>query len=308
MNSENYNGLNEVIISNASKNIRVGVLPDYGGALNRFEVLIDGHYLNLIDGYSSIEETNRHRFKGVCLAPFPNRIKDGKFESNGVSYQLDCNDKFDHAMHGFVYNKEMSYLLYETSIELDDDYDGQISGYPFPFQLQIIYRLKDKGFEQEIQLTNKSNQSIPIGLGWHPYFSDLGIGVDHLKMKMPNAKKVIVDERKIPTGEQIDFNQYEELKPIGNVEVDHCFIVNRKPTPALELNYPKYDFSLSLSIDGPNDKENYIQLYIPKERNAIAIEPMTCAPDAFNNGVGLVTLAPTATYKWTSRWEIENKK
>lgn len=306
MNKENHNTLNEIFITNTNQRVRVGVLPDYGGALNRFEVLIDGHYYNLIDGYSSVEETKKHRFKGVCLAPFPNRIKDGKYEVDGENYQLDCNDKFDHAMHGFVYNQPMKYELSPSSIELDYDYDGHISGYPFPFQLQIIYRINDNGFEQEIQLTNNGNQSIPFGLGWHPYFSDLGIGVDHLKMKMPNAKKVIVDERKIPTGEKVDFNQFNELSTIGNLEVDHCFIVNTKETPALELNYPKYDFSLYLWMNTPDTNEDYIQLYIPKERNAIAIEPMTCAPDAFNNGVGLKTLAPNATYKWTSRWEIKD--
>jgi aldose 1-epimerase len=39
-------------------------------------------------------------------------------------------------------------------------------------------------------------------------------------------------------------------------------------------------------------KYNFLQVFIPPLRHCVALEPMTCAPDAFNNGMGLARLEP----------------
>lgn len=296
-------GASEVILTGKNKDMRVGVLPNYGGALNRIEVWKKGRYWNLIDGYDDVATFQKQRFKGVCLAPFPNRIKDGRYKVNDQVYELAHNDKFKHAMHGFVFDQPMEYRSTETSIHLTYQYDGSIPGYPFPFEIYIDYHLEHNTLEQTINIENKGKEVMPFGLGWHPYFSDLGTGVDHLILELSNARKVEVNERKIPTGEMTTFNRFAKPTAIGDLEVDHCFVIESNEDKVMTLQYPQQECALSLSIK--DNQSKYIQLYILKERNAIAIEPMTCIPDAFNNGIGLQWLPPQSHYQWTCVWEIQ---
>jgi aldose 1-epimerase len=39
-----------------------------------------------------------------------------------------------------------------------------------------------------------------------------------------------------------------------------------------------------------------------RRRKAVAVEPMTCPPDAFRTGVALIELDPGAT--WQGRWGL----
>jgi len=53
-------------------------------------------------------------------------------------------------------------------------------------------------------------------------------------------------------------------------------------------------------------KYNFLQVYTPPHRKSIAIEPMTCAPNAFNNEQGLIILAPFESF--SASWGISMVK
>ncbi len=299
------NEWNEKIIESSSEQIRIGILPEYGAALNRFEVKVDDRWINIIDGYVSKEEAKRHRFKAVLLAPFPNRIKDGGYEFEQKIFDLPKNDKFGHAMHGFIYNQPFDVTSSKDEINLSYSYNGFEKGFPFPFDLKVKYRVSDLGLEQSVEVINNGEKSMPFGLGWHPYFSSLDHSVNNLSLKMPNVRMMEVDPGKIPTGNLLDYSVFQEAEEIGAEELDNCFVVQNHNDPIVELFYPQLNKTLQLYFGKDDEQNKYVQIYTPKDRNSIAIEPMTCAPNAFNNGLGLRILEPKQTFAWSCLWQMK---
>ncbi|MEZ4982485.1 MAG: hypothetical protein R2769_13065 [Saprospiraceae bacterium] len=99
--------------------------------------------------------------------------------------------------------------------------------YPWPFSTTIVYKIsEEKGFEMSLSVINQSNENIPMGLGWHPYFR-LGGNVDDWKLEVPNCRKILVDDKMIPTGGMEDF-QFSGA--IAENRWDTCFFkMNRNP-------------------------------------------------------------------------------
>ena len=56
------------------------------------------------------------------------------------------------------------------------------------------------------------------------------------------------------------------------------------------------DFGFTIWQETGKYKYNFLQVYTPPHRKSIAIEPMTCAPDAFNNKDGLIVLGPFESF------------
>ena len=90
------------------------------------------------------------------------------------------------------------------------------------------------------------------------------------------------------------------LKPLGKEELDHCFVLDTNNVHDIEMLYPKLGKRLQLSFGSESDQQRFLQVYTPKDRQSIAIEPMTCAPNAFHNSMGLLQLEPGRSYSWCS--------
>ena len=142
---------------------------------------------------------------------------------------------------------------------------------------------------------------MPVGHGWHPYFRIGDHIIDELLLQFPAEAVLKVDERNIPTGETVAYNKFNQLRQLENTVLDNCFLLPDTDTNAeiIIMNKSK-DFGYRIWQETGKYKYNYLQVYTPPERKSIAIEPMTCAPDAFNNQMGTIILAPlemiSATY------------
>lgn len=259
-------------------------VPARGACLT--ELVIGG--VPLLDGYREASELDTLDWgKSAILAPFPNRLRDGKYSFEGVEYQFPVNEPArNNALHGFVMDKPFEIVEESAfSVALEYRYDGGFAYFPFPFLLRVTYSLSAAdGFTAFFEMKNTGSDPMPAGLGWHPYFR-LGDSADALFLQLPAAEQVLVDERMIPTGEKLRFDDFEVMKKIGATAFDTGF---RLPEPCV-ARLREGTRGLEYWQDGAFP---FLQVFIPPARRSIALEPMTCNIDALNNGEGLRVLAP----------------
>lgn len=288
-------------LANTKTGEYVSIIPGFGGNVNRIILRKKNRHYSILDGVRTGSELIRNvQFKGAKLIPFPNRISKGQYSFAEKSYQLPINFG-KHAIHGFIYDKilrvtNVTSNANQASLELEYVYDAAIKNYPFKFQVTLTYSLMaEGGFQYKTKITNLSNCSIPVGDGWHPYFKTEG-KVDRLHIKIPAGSRIVVDAQMIPTGELIHEN-YSGLFQIGNKEFDLGFVLQEADGKVItELYDTELDLKILLWQETGKWKYNYLQVYIPPSRNSIAIEPMTCAADAFNNRMGLIILEPQQSF------------
>ncbi|TNE63251.1 MAG: aldose 1-epimerase [Bacteroidetes bacterium] len=261
---------------------------------------------NVLDGYQSPEELETGKWgKSALLFPYPNRLKDGTYSWLGQDYQFPLNNaSTGNAIHGFVRDESFEVVRIELTTENAGitcryDYRGHHAWYPFPFVLEVSFNITDrKAFEVSFLLRNRHKAAIPVGLGWHPYFR-LTDRADAHQVQMPPCSMVEVDDRMIPTGARRQYDHFSTLTPVGATELDNCFHV--------EESHALYHLTLkgrdhTLALDASRSLFPYFQIFIPPARNSVALEPMTCNINAFQNGDGLVTVP--AGGDWTAAFRV----
>lgn len=281
------------------------VIPEYGGNINELVLVKNEKEYSIIEGesnYSDLVNNMAKTYRSAKLIPFPNRIKDGHYRFNGNDYQLPINEKsMNNSLHGFFFDKKMDITHKEAhdnraSISLEYVYDGSVSGYPFLFKLRLVYILDSKeGFECITEVTNVDQVSLPVGDGWHPFFKTGG-KVDELMLQLPTDKKIMLDARMIPTGEVEKYDKFSAPQKIGNMEFDNTFYVgDQGGRVATFVRDTENDLTINIWQDTKSYR--YLQIYIPPERTSIAVEPMTCNVNSFNNNEGLIILEPGESFK-----------
>jgi aldose 1-epimerase len=248
---------------------------------------------DVLDGYSPEELASSGR--GQLLIPWPNRIRDGAYELDGRHHQLPLNEpERNNAIHGLV--RWSSWSLAERTADravLAHVLRPQ-PGYPFTLELRVEYSLSSEGLVVRTTATNTGADACPYGAGAHPYLA-VGTGrVDEAVLRVPARAVLSADERGIPVGSvpvegtELDFRK---PKPIGGARLDHCFTdLDRGEDGRASVEVGEttlwadesYPYLMVFTGDGLPDAD----------RRSLAVEPMTCAPNAFASGDGLVILEP----------------
>lgn len=305
LNRSSVGAYEQLTISNKETGEYFSVIPDLGGMLYDLVFRFGNALIPILDTYTSEEDINENlskNFKSIKLAPFPNRIKHGEFILNDKNYSINRNFVVEnHAIHGTVYDKKFSLEKLETGADKAElvlvyEYDGG-GDYPFAFQLRQIYTFTNEGLELKTIVQNSGNQPMPYGDGWHPYFST-GSSMDSVELQLPINEEYLVDDIMIPTLETKPYNHFQKFEPVNNHTFDTCFSLDRN-TPINTLHYKDKNKKVHLCIEIPAKDYPFVQIYIPPHRNSIAIEPMTCIADAFNNKVGLIELQPAEQKEFT---------
>ena len=272
------------------------ILPFLGGAINQLRLRINGQLGDLVRGYKDeeeIAELHGRTFRSAQLYPFPNRVAKGQYNFGGHSYQLPINFPAENnAIHGLVHDRLFTPInsnegTGESSLTLQyRQENSQDPGYPFSFALEVTYRLSERGLQIETTLTNTDSVGSPVGYGWHPYFILGNTAIDDLMLCLPATQSLETDTNMIPTGRLLPFPRFRRPERIGNRVFDHCLSCTTHDSHSIYLTDAD-GHGIRLDLD---QGYRYIQIYTPPERNCIAIEPMSCAPDSFNNGLGGRTL------------------
>lgn len=268
------------------------LIPETGALISN--IAFNGQ--KVLDGCECPEEISQNsRYKSALMLPFPNRLKNGRFRWLGKTYQFPLNnpDPPVNALHGFAYD----YPATVEKIELKNDsagiicrmdYEGTLEYYPYPFSAFFKYIINTDGdFEVRIKIQNTGKEPLPFGTGWHPYFRLSGV-LDNWHLRLPTGYEIEVDEHLIPTGEE-KFSIFDTR--LKKKQLDTCFRL-KNTGGILKTVLKNKQSKLIFRQETGEKKFNFLQVFIPGDRSCLAIEPMTCNIDAFNNGEGLIRLEP----------------
>jgi aldose 1-epimerase len=267
---------------------------------------------DILDGYG--EEEMCPAGRGQLLLPWPNRIAGGTYEFHGTQHQTPLTEPGRHnALHGLTrWSNWMAAMQAGDRVVMSLLLHPQ-DGYPFTLKLEVEYGLSGKGLNVRTTATNLGRQPAPYGSGHHPYLTVATPLIDQALLKLPALMRLEADERLIPTGRSLAVKgtvyDFLELRPIGTLSMDTAFANLVPDTDGLirvQLQAPTGDPQVTLWMAPPY---RYLMVFtadaIPdaaRRRRSIAIEPMTCAPNAFRSGDGLLVIEPG--HSVTSRWGI----
>jgi aldose 1-epimerase len=274
------------------------VLPSVGAAIHQIELTAEGKAHKLLVPMRTAVEIERNRWaKSAHLIPFPNRIHRGRYSFDGTAHQLPINFRPNggHAIHGFLMSRTWDVLEQELTpsramLALNCSAKDGHPGFPFPYEAKLTLSLDEQGFQMETRIRNLGPATMPAGWGWHPYFRT-GSKIDGLELQLPSDRKLTVDEWMIPTGGHEKFPGFKTPSPIGDRFLDACLELPSSATPH-ESHLLDRSLGLKLTVWQDGSVSRYLQVFTHPHRHGIALEPMSCAPDAFNNQLGFQTIQP----------------
>ncbi len=281
---------------------------------------------DVVDGYDETDMCSGGR--GQLLAPWPNRVADGRWEWEGVAYQLPLNEpEHGNAIHGLV-----RWLPWSPDEGGNDNAPGSSRllmrcrlfpqpGWPWQLDLAVAYDLGESGLTVTTSVTNAGGPgSCPIGIGWHPYLAAFGGLVDDLVLHVPAGTSYLSDERGLPVSkEPVDGTDDDFRTPhrVGRAKLDVAFTDLERDSTGRAIVEVRHAGGEHAGGTGTrlwmDEQFTHLMVYtgdtIPEEfrrRRGIAIEPMTCAPDMLRNQDGTVVLSEGSTFE--AAWGLETFK
>lgn len=247
----------------------------------------------------------RPAYRGATLAPWPNRIVDGRYSFGGAEHQLALTEPArGHALHGLLAWTEFADRVVEDDrVVLVAVIEPQL-GYPFRVEVAVEFRLDSDGLNQTVTAHNIGTDAAPWGTGPHPYLVGGDGRVDDWTLTLPAAEVLTVTpDRLSPVAvEAVDAHpewDFRNPRAIGDVFIDHAFTELARADGVAEVRVVAADghgVALSWGESCP-----WVQVHtadLPTDavhsRIGLAVEPMTCPPDAFNSEVDLIVLEPGA--------------
>jgi len=298
-----------LIVSDASKQNSLTIIPTFGALVE--QITLNGRQLVRAvtsvsaDGLKPVSVDHERdwlkgleTYPGMLLAPWVNRIKDGKFFWKSVSHNVPINEPGRNtALHGFVFNKifttsHVNTNQHKASVKLSyNNLKEDLPGYPWKFEFSVEYTLEPGNFLLHLEAKSLSgDQEFPFCCGWHPYF--LGISenqsesVDSSIIEIPAGKKTVTDDRLIPTGETLEFPHYNG--PIKNLTLDGAIqfttpSTTRNGVGVIETVIRNSQNNFSTVLWQNIQEFPIVHIYTPDTRDAIALEPVSALPNCFND-------------------------
>ena len=265
--------------------------------------------VDILAGYAADAPCTSGR--GQQLIPWPNRIRDGRYSYDGVDHQLALTEvDLGNASHGLV--RWAPWHLVErtdSSLTVGHRLFPQ-PGWDWHLESTTTYAVSADGLSVTVRVTNVGEDTAPFGYGAHPYIAIGEAAVGEVEVEIPGSTYVEVDEQLIPTGTApVDGTPFDfrERKAIGTQRLDTAYrdlkVVNGRWTVSVAApGRPVVDvWAQAESLPWAQVFSGKAEADQPGE-HGIAVEPMSCPPDAFNSGESLVELAPGQT--WSGTWGI----
>lgn len=291
--------------------LSASIIPACGALLNALIVTTSNGDLNLIDAFTDSTDAREHiapAFQSAKLSPFACRIEKATYQYQGTTYKFEkCLDSGGNALHGLLYNEPFSIIEATANetyarLELLHQYQGDEAGYPFAYDCTVIYTLQNDSLTITTEIVNRSEQTMPLTDGWHPYFT-FHKPINDLELQF-HASQMLEFIDLIPTGKYLPNQYFTTSQSIGNTELDNAFLIDTNaPQPTCILRDPASKLQIEITPD-----HNYpiLQIYTPPHRNSIAIENISGAPDAFNNGIGLTELPASQQKSFSTTYTIRS--
>ncbi len=282
------------------------VVVEVGGGLRSYRV----GDLEVLDGYGRDELCTSAR--GQVLLPWPNRLAGGSYEYEGRQHQLPLDEPATgNAIHGLV--RWANWTVAErgpSRVQMAHTLHPR-PGYPFSLELSVEYSLASTGLSVRTTATNAGAGPCPFGAGAHPYLTVGTATVDPIVLRVPARTVLESDANGIPTGRgPVDGTEHDfrSARPLATTRLDHAFADLERDEDGFArvgLRRPDGGSGITLWVD---ESYRYLMLFtgdpLPDvARRSLAVEPMTCPPNAFRSKEDLIALDPGDSFVGT--WGLE---
>jgi aldose 1-epimerase len=211
------------------------------------------------------------------MAPFSNKLEGGRFVWDGREVALPTPPSSPHAMHGLAHR--IAWTLSDATPEravLTYRHAPGGEGWPWAFGLTMDVAVADRGVQVDLQIQNLSPQSMPAGLGWHP-FHPAGGSRDtgaHLSLQATACRDAG------PEGLAV-------LTPVSTRLPRQAFEVEGLAPQSTVFEDWGGRFSLGLAEDLAVDVEAvgaaHLFCHVPQHGRHLCLEPVTLLPGALRN-------------------------
>jgi aldose 1-epimerase len=290
-------------------------ITEVGGGLRCFTV--DGR--PVIDGYDVDEMASAGR--GQVLIPWPNRIDGGRYVWEGQTHQLPVNElDRSNAIHGLVRFSQWRCVARTPDTVRVAHTLWPSPGYPFGLEVVVDYAVGTGTLDVTTATRNVGQVAAPYGAGQHPYLLPTSAtSVDACTLVVPATDYLETDDRGLPTAVHSVIDtpfDFRSGRRLGSTVLDTAFTNltrDESGRAVVQLIQPSGGGSVELWLD---TGYRYVQVFTgdtlsaDRRRASVAVEPMTCPPNAFASGTDVIRLEPgeTSTARWGLRVPVNNPR
>ncbi|HVQ88099.1 MAG TPA: aldose 1-epimerase family protein [Actinomycetes bacterium] len=282
-------------------------VTEVGGGLR--ELLFESK--DVLDGFSV--DDRAHDGRGQVLAPWPNRLSEGRYAFDGRSCQAALNEPSrQNAIHGLVRWVDWTPTSHDAaSVSVTCTLRPQ-PAYEWQLRMEVTYQLGADGLTVSTRVVNQSDTAAPFGVGFHPYLT-VSQPIDGLSLRLPASGYLVpsasADALPVTTAVAATELDFTQARNIGSTVLDTAYTLLERDSDGravAQLRDPTTDRSVRLWVD---DAYQYLMVYTgdgvhdpARRRMSVAVEPMTCPPNAFRNGVDVLRLEPNE--EWRGSWGL----
>ena len=236
------------------------------------------------------------------LHPWANRLGAMRYRAAGKEVLLDTVISIGHddkglPMHGVPWPRLVWQVMDEDDSSLNARLawtsDERLAVFPFPHRVEMSIALRLDTLSIETTLRAHQSSAVPVSFGFHPYFRLPGLPRAEWQVHLPAMSRLLLNERSIPTGEETPVPALDAK--LGDRAFDDGFA----------LLDPHAFFSIAgngrrITVEFV-EGYRYAQVFAPRDKDYIAIEPMTAPANALVSGRGLRLVEPGGLFRATFR-------
>jgi aldose 1-epimerase len=242
------------------------------------------------------------------LHPWANRLAGPRYQAAGREVELDPSSSLLHfdehglPMHGVPWSL-LSWQVTEAkqdllAARLDWTRSDLLAVFPFRHRLEMTVTIRPKGLTLETTLVAGSNGPVPVCFGFHPYFGLPDLPRAEGQLKLPAMRRLVLDQRGIPTGAEEPFGGFDGQ--LGEIDFDDGFALMEELS-SFSLAGAGRRISVDLLAGYP-----YAQVFAPKDKDYVALEPMTAPANALVSGRGLQLVEPGRRFQAAFRIRVDS--
>lgn len=227
----------------------------------------------------------------AMLLPYANRVRNAEYDWNGRVYHLPRNNG-EHSIHGLTRDVEWT-VAHRGNNTISLWHKLETDQYPVPLYIKVGYSISSNSFTIEIEATNEGDIPAPFMAGMHPYF----VFSDSWRLESPRMLLFMkYEDSYFPDG-TVTPRLAGSISSGSGESYDNTFIAGQ------EVRLVSGDRNVMIR----NNNMPFLVVYNGEysEGTSVAIEPMTAAPDAFNNRIGLITIDPGEQFRCSAVFELQ---
>jgi aldose 1-epimerase len=239
------------------------------------------------------------------LYPWANRLAGNRFHAAGRDVVFDTSSSLLHCDdHGLpIHGVRWASLVWQVTeagpnrivARLDWHRPELLAVFPFRHRVEMAATLHPDGLTIATSIT--ADEPLPVCFGFHPYFGIFGLPRSEWRLQLPAMRRLVLDERGIPTGEEVACERFDA--PLGELNIDDGFVV-LEDRPAFSLSGGGRRITVEFL-------ENYshAQVFAPRGKDFVALEPMTAPTSALTSGQGLRLAVPGQDFRAVFRIAVD---